>query len=826
MAEPILSFKQITKQFHTVKALDSVSFDVERGEILGLLGANGAGKSTLLKIIGGIQPPDAGSVELEGRSYLPKSAFEACENGVISVYQELNLFCNMTVAENLFIGSEFRDKTGTIDWKRTYAMADALLTHMGLSGVGARTLVESLSVGQRQLVEIARAISKKPKILLLDEPTASLSENQIQWLFEKIQGLIADGTTVIYVSHRLDEVVALCNRCVILRDGKYITTLQGQEIERDTIVRHMVGRDLDSAASDRQRLCGEVLFSCSGLTVKKQFEDISFQVHEGEILGIAGLVGAGRSELLRAIFGATRLDSGTICLKNKQLHLKHPQDAIRAGITLVSEDRKSEGLFLPESAKNNLASNTLFLRQKFGFIRRKEEDSAAKRIANAVSFDPNRLSEPVNTLSGGNQQKIVIGKSLLTEAQVLLLDEPTRGVDVGAREEIYTIIRESAGQGKAVVLVSSDWEELTSFADRVVVMSEGNLVGELNGSEITQDNMLRLCTDSQKQSQNTEPKTSLRKRLQNRFGRNKNSWILAAMLAVLVLAGPMITPFFMNKANWNNIVWQTFVYVLLTLGQLIVILSGGIDLSISATMTVSSIVGMKLMLTFPEQPFIGILSMLAVGLAVGAFNGFVVVYGKIDAFVATLAVQMILQGVALIVTPKPLSPSPQFLRTIANKTFLKLPIVLYIGIVLFIVFMIFLQKTRTGRHLYAVGENATGSSWSGLPAKRLRLTAFLITSFMSVLAAFYMLGRSGAAEPAVDTNLSLNSIAYSLIGGGLLSGGKGSITGSLLAAFVISVLLNIVNHVGLNVFWQDIIRGLVIMFILIMYERRVKRETA
>lgn len=445
-------------------------------------------------------------------------------------------------------------------------------------------------------------------------------------------------------------------------------------------------------------------------------------------------------------------------------------------------------------------------------------------ISRAVSFDAGRLATPVRSLSGGNQQKIVLGKNLLTEARVLLLDEPTRGVDVGAREEIYSIIRSTAQSGKAVILVSSDWEELISFSDRVVVMAEGRLVGELSGEAVTQEAMLHLCTQHQSRKTAAEPKADFSGRLRTAFEKNKNAWILAMLLLLLSAAAPVITPFFLKPVNLNNILWQTFVYILLTLGQLAVIIAGGIDLSISATMTVSSVIGMKLVLAYPSHPEVGILAMLAVGLLIGACNGLFVVYGKIDSFIATLAVQLILQGLALIITPKPLSPSPKILRTIANQTFLGLPIVLFLGIALVALMLLFLKRTRAGRHLFAVGENATAASWSGLPAKKIRFFSYVFAAVFSVLAAWYLLGRNGAADPVVNTNLSLNSIAYSLIGGGTLAGGKGSIGGSILAAFVIGVLLNVLNHVGLNIFWQDIIRGVVIVVILVVYERSIIKE--
>ena len=824
MSDTILSFRNITKKFQAATALDPVSFDVHRGEILGLLGANGAGKSTLLKILGGIQFADSGEILLDSEPCRCRNAFDASCKGIISVFQELNLFKHMSVAENLFIGEECCGKTGLIDWNKSNQKAAELLNEMGFTHIKPMTLVENLSVGQRQMVEIVRAIHKNPKILLLDEPTSSLSEEQIQWLFVRVRELVKKGTTVIYVSHRLDEVVELCDRCVILRDGKYITALDKHEIDRDTIVRHMVGHTVKLSKEGSHKDFGETILSCEHLSQKGNFKDISLEVHAGEILGISGLVGSGRSELLNAIFGITQCDGGTVKLDGNSIKINNPAAAIRCGITLVSEDRKAEGLFLTESVKVNLAANTLYRRQKAGFISRKQEMEAGKAVSQNISFDAGRLAEPVSQLSGGNQQKIVLGKNLLTEARVLLLDEPTRGVDVGAREEIYSIIRKCAEDGKAILLVSSDWEELISLSDRVLVMSEGRFVGELTGDRITQEEMLHLCTRSQKQSEETGVTESLTGKFRALFNHKRNTWILAALLAVLFVTGTLITPFFIKTGNLNNIFWQTFAALLLTFGQLFVIISGGIDLSISAIMTVSSVIGMKLIVQKPDNPVAGMLVMLAVGLILGAANGFFVVHCNINAFVSTLGMQIILRGTALILTKRPISPCPKILKHIANRSFLGLPIVLYIGIGIVLLLLIFLKRTRTGRYMFAVGENPIGSSWAGLPAKRVRFLSYLLSAFFSILTAFYLLGRNGAADPAVNTNLALNSIAYVLIGGGTLAGGKGSISGSILAAFVINVLMNISNHIGLNIFWQDIIRGTVILVILVVYGLSLLKE--
>lgn len=818
MAEPILKIQNITKSFFGVKALDDVSFDIQKGQIVGLLGANGAGKSTLLKIIGGIQAADAGHILLEGEPLHVKTPHDAQRMGVVSVYQELNLFSHMTVAENLFIGRERKDKLGNVEWKRTKQDAADILLGMGLD-IPPQTLVKDLSVARAHLIEIARAINENPKILLLDEPTAALSEDQITWLFDKVNELVKNGTTVVYVSHRLDEVTRLCERCVILRDGRLAATLDAG-LNKSVIVEKMIGHEVVLQKKQIAEDFDKPLFECKGLSVKGKLENISFTVNRGEIVGIAGLVGAGRTELLRAIYGVDRMNEGALMLDGKPLDIKHTSDAIKQRVVLVSEDRKLEGLFLAEPVRLNLAANTLGQRAKLGFIERKKELAQTSEICDKVHLDKSRLRSPVRMLSGGNQQKVVIGKTLLTGADLLLMDEPTRGVDVGAREEIYQIIYSLAEQGKGIILVSSDWEEVLALSDRVLVMSEGRITKELRRDDITEENIMHHSTIAK------VAKTEQASKAGSRFSRllQSNTSVLAIILLALMVGGLLFSPTFGKVNNLKNLVWQSSVYILMTLGQLLVILSGGIDLSVSATMTVAGVTGIAIMSKGPEMFWPGLLAMLAVGLAAGALNSLLVVIGRMNAFIATLGVSIVLQGIALIITPKPISPAPQIFKFIANKEFLGLPIILYIVAAIIALFALMLNYRPLGRRMYAVGENSTSALWSGLPVVSTQFMAYILCSVMAVVCAMYMLGRSGAAEPAVDSRLTLDSIAYTLIGGATLAGGKGSVAGSVLAVFSMIVLLNILNQTGAGMYLQEIIRGVLLLSIIISYERRLAKK--
>lgn len=829
MSEPVLSFSGIGKRFGDFEALRDVGFDLAAGEVVGLVGANGAGKSTLLKIVGGVLPPSSGGMFLFGQPYRPSSPQSAKSSGIASVFQELNLFLNMSVAENVYIDDGFRNRWGLIDWKRMTGEAGEVLQSCGLE-VPPAARVSELGLAQQQMVEIVRALAERPRILLLDEPTASLSEDQTRWLFEKVRQAAGAGTGVLYVSHRLDEVTELCDRCVILRDGRLVASLDRAEIRKDLIIRHMVGREISATGREGGRGApdGRVLFECSGLSVEGLLHDVSLQVHSGEILGIAGLVGAGRTELLNAIYGVLRPTGGTITRDGVKLAVKHPRLAIRHGIATVSEDRKKEGLFFGETVSCNLNASAVANRPLLGLIDRKKEKARAAGIAGRIALSERHLPDPVERLSGGNQQKVVFGRALLTEAQLLLLDEPTRGVDVGAREEIYAVIREAARQGKGVILVSSDWEEIVKLADRALVLRDGQVVGELAGEQIDEEAMLHLCTE---QKTRREEKAEVEGRLPRlrRLGRSLFSAdnriaVLSILLAAVFLTGSLASPFFLNRINLSNLAWQSFVYLLLTTGQLAAIISGGIDLSVSAAMTIVGVIGVKTYAAFPGSPLPCLAAMLATGALIGLANGFLVVRGRINAFIATLGVGIVLQGVSLVITPRPISPAPQLLKDLANGTWLRVPIVAYLGVALFALFSVLLRHTRFGRRLYAVGESDQKASWSGLPVTFTKMSAYLISTVMAALAAFYMLGRTGGAEPAVDPRLTLDSIAYCLIGGATLAGGRGSLAGSTITILLMVMLLNVLGHSGVGLFYQQIIRATLLLVIVIAYNQVESRR--
>lgn len=819
-SDTIITIEQMCKRFGGVHALNEVSFDVNRGEILGLLGANGAGKSTLLKIIGGIEKAGDGKIFYEGNELHVDNPHAAQKLGLVSVYQELNVFLHMTVAENLFLGKEPKNSLGLIDRKGMAKQAKEVLSAFGLD-ISPHITLQELSIAKRHLIEIVHAMNENPKVLMLDEPTAALSDAQIKWLFEKLRELVANGTTVIYVSHRLDEVVELCDRCVVLRDG-CITAILDENFDKKQIIKAMIGKNIEIEKKGITCNNGESVFSCTNLSVKGKLHDISFNICKGEILGVGGLMGSGRTELLRALYGIDEVESGKIAINGKEIKNRHPNDAIKNKMVLISEDRKLEGLFLTHPVANNISANTIKKWSKYGFINRKQEVSAAKKVSEDVALDSGRILKSAHTLSGGNQQKVVLGKALLTGADILLLDEPTRGVDVGAREDIYNIIKDLAAEGKTILFVSSDWEELLSLSDRIIVMSEGRVTAELTGEDISEEEIMQYSTvaytnNSTAQEEEADLFTKAREYL---LFSNSNAAFFCAFLVLLMIIGTFVFPGFLTFINLQNILNQSFLLILLTLGMIFGIIHGYADISMTATMTVSGLIGLTIMQSGDGMLLPGVLAMLAFGVLIGTINSSLVVLGKMNPLIATFAIGIMLQGLALIITPRPISPAPDIFKDIVRGTFLGLPLILYIGAFLIIVMSIILKYTSLGRRIFAVGENSTAALWAGLPVKSTQFFSYIVCSIMAVIGSLFMLGRSGAAEATVAFQVNLDTIAYALIGGASFTGGKASIWGSIFAIFSVIVLMNILNSFNISTHPRDVIRGVFLVSIIALNEYR------
>lgn len=490
---PLLEVRGVFKSFPGVKALRNVSLSLAHGEVLAVIGENGAGKSTLMKILGGVQQPDQGEILLDGAPVRMGSVREAASQGIALIHQELNLSDNLDIGANLFLGRE-PGRFGWIDKRRIRADSQSLLEEVGLP-YPPSTLVSTLAIGHQQMVEIAKSLSLKARVLIMDEPTSSLSQRETDQLFHVVRRLRGRGVSILYISHRLAEVRELADRVVVLRDGCNAGELDRSQITREAMVRLMVGRDLSQFYPRTTHSPGPALLQVENLrTTTYPKSRVSFAVREREIVGIAGLVGAGRTEVLRALFGIDRSLEGRITMSGGVLENHTPADAIQAGMALAPEDRKQLGLILEMSVLHNLSLASLRRDQRIGFLNKPEECRLSVEAIDQMRVKTPSVHQVVQFLSGGNQQKIVLGKWLAMKPKLMLLDEPTRGIDVGAKQEIYRLMEELASTGLAVLFVSSEMEEILGMSDRVLVMHEGRITGELTRSNLSEEAIMRLAT--------------------------------------------------------------------------------------------------------------------------------------------------------------------------------------------------------------------------------------------------------------------------------------------------------------------------------------------
>ncbi|MCI9478946.1 MAG: sugar ABC transporter ATP-binding protein [Lachnospiraceae bacterium] len=495
MEQYVLELKKITKRYPGVTALDQVSLGLKKGEVHALMGENGAGKSTMIKVISGAITPDEGEIVVEGESYTHMTPALSKKLGIEVIYQEFNLIPNLSVAENMFMGERVGGKI-LADFGQMERRAAEVFERMKID-INPKTLVRDLSVAYMQMVEIAKSIVKNVKILIMDEPTAPLTSDEVDILLELVEKLKQEGVTIVYVSHRMDEIYRVADRLSVFRDGKWISTNPVEEISRHDLVCEMVGREITETYPVRRKCEKETILEVRNLTGKGA-KNISFDLKKGEILGLAGLVGAGRTETARMIFGADPIESGSIIMKGKEITIRSPRDAVQNGICLVPEDRKQHGVILSLSIRDNITLPIVKGISKLGIVDRKREDGILKKQKDDLRIKTPSFSQKAGNLSGGNQQKVVLSKWLASDAEVLIFDEPTRGIDVGAKQEIYFLMNRLVEAGKAIIMISSEMEELIGMSDRIIVLYEGEQKGEIEKEQFSQELIMERASNIMK----------------------------------------------------------------------------------------------------------------------------------------------------------------------------------------------------------------------------------------------------------------------------------------------------------------------------------------
>ena len=491
--EYILEMNHVSKEFPGVKALNDVTLKIRKGTVHALMGENGAGKSTLMKVLIGLYIPDQGEIIFNGAQLKHETMNSVLKKGISMIYQELNPILEMNVAENIYAGREPRGKI-LLDHKKMQRETQRLLDYLEIDDIHPTDKLKGMTVAKKQMVEIAKAMSYHSKLIIMDEPTSSLTEPECERLFRIVNKMKQSGITFIFISHKMDEIFKISDEITVLRDGCYIATRKATDTNMDELTYMMVGREISQVYPDRDYTPGDTYLSVQNLSHKTLFHDISFDLKRGEILGMAGLVGAGRTEVVESIFGFRKLSGGEIFIDGKKVEIHSPKDAIRCGIALVTEDRKDKGIYSTLSVQDNIVMVSIDAFQNIGILRHQRIKDACQEQKEALSIKTPTLKQTITKLSGGNQQKALIARWLLNGPQIIILDEPTRGIDVGAKSEIYKIIVQLAEQGKSIIMVSSEMPEVLGMSDRILVMHEGELMGSLNRSEATQEKILQMAT--------------------------------------------------------------------------------------------------------------------------------------------------------------------------------------------------------------------------------------------------------------------------------------------------------------------------------------------
>ena len=816
-----LAMSGISKSFGGVAALTDVSLEVLPGEVHALLGENGAGKSTLMNVATGTIRPDAGAMVFQGQSIDTLDPREAARLGIAFVHQHPAVMPDLTVYENLLVAlppSVFEGGTSREETAR------ALLARVGLR-VHLSDRVETLSVARKHLLEIAKALAVNPSLLVLDEPTAPLGAESVELLFRLVRDAVASGTSVVYITHRLAEVRELADRVTVLRDGRLRATAVVDEISDGELLALIVGRQLDSTFPPKHD-AGEnaaANFVLSGLT-GAGFNNVSLEAHRGEIIGIAGVVGNGQSELLRALAGLSPFD-GSVTVNGSEMNGK----SLLNLAAYLPADRLSEGLMMRLSVRENAAVSALKRFRTGLLMNRKRELGMVGDTLSSLSVKAASLDANVSSLSGGNQQKVMVARALLSEPTLVLADEPTQGVDVGARAEIYQILRDVSATGIPVVVASSDAKELEGLCDTVIVMSRGHVVDVLRGDELTEERMIgaavssttqTVSIDSTRDADSTD-RSALRRANVRRFVQGDYAPAVL-LIAVIIALGAFIflqNDRYLGAFNISSMLLLVSALGFIALGQTIALLTGGIDLSVGPLVGFLVVVGSFFILD--ESPVASILfgfaAMLGVSIIVGLVNGVLIRYVKFTAIAATLTVYIALQGMSFLIRPTAAGfINADISRAITTKLG-PIPIAFIVLVLVVVGLEYALRRTRWGWRLRAAGSDEESARRVGVDVNRTVILAYVATSVLTFAGAIMLMTQIGIGDPAQGVAYTLSSITAVVLGGTSLLGGRGTFVGTLLGSMLLVQVLNATVFLRLDQLWQYVLQGALILAAAIVY---------
>ncbi|MBB4096261.1 ATP-binding cassette domain-containing protein [Ochrobactrum pecoris] len=813
---PALECRSIRKIFPGVTALSDVSLSIRKGEIHALLGQNGAGKSTLVKVLTGVYQTDGGEIFVDGNPVRMRSAVDAEANGITIVHQDQQLVAQFDVTQNIFLGHE-KLSGGFLDKRAMAAVAETALERVG-AAFTPDTLVRDLSVAQREQVSIAAALLRDPKILILDEPTASLSEKEAELLFTMIRSLRDQGVTIIYISHYLDEVLDLVDRITVLRDGRLVETRDALGTSRSDIVQLMVGRDISQLYPKEALPLGEVLIEVRGLQQGQAVRGVDFSVRRGEIFGIAGLMGAGRSELAMALIGALPRSAGEVILRGQVSAPANPGAARREGFAIIPEDRRHEGLLTGMTMRENLTLPNIGLWSRGGLIDLRREKADAASIVRNLNIQPPVLNHLARNLSGGNQQKVVIGRWLPGDSEVFLFDEPTTGVDVGSKVEIYRQMIELARRGAAVIFISSDFEEVAGMCDRVAVMHKGRINAVLEGQNSNPETMLYWASGSNEKEQHmpATPATQrghMRPETQKPTKTTVTRWSTLGGMALVLAVITLLAPNFLSIGNVFDVLKQGSVLAFIALGLTIVLVAGGFDMSAGAASQLTTNIASGLLIG--GTGMIGAIGMgLATGAAIGVVNAMLVLFFGMPAFVASLGTMFVTMGATLLYNggqALTLSNEPAFFF-IGQGYVGPVPFVFILLLVVAVLLHLLLRHTRLGLRMYAIGQNLEAAELRGVARSPYAFASFVIGGLVLGLAGVVLASYSyGASALATGIDFLISALAAAFLGSALSRAGDLSVTGTVITALFLASLSNGLVLIGVSSQLLPAIQGLVLI---------------
>lgn len=802
-----LALRGVRKSFGAVVALKGVDLTAAPGEVHAVVGENGAGKSTLIAIAAGILRPSTGEIAVGGVVVAHPTPRLMLESGIGVAFQHPALVPDLTVYENIQLAyPALRGREGI-------RQVNELLTRVTTDRlrVDSRVRVETLPLAQRHVVEIARALAGSPRVLILDEPTEPFQEPEVQHLFALVRTLQAQGVAIIYVSHRLHEVQQIATTISILRDGALIDTRPRDGFSPRQIVDLIAGRPIESMFPRKSGQAGghPRVLDVAGLS-GPGFRDVSVSVALGEIVGFAGVEGQGQREFLRTLAGLERPARGKVTIGGRVRASETPAQARAAGIGFVPDDRHAEGLFLPLSVRENLVQTLFDSVIRFGFLSRRAEIAETQAVAERMRIKTPSLETGVSSLSGGNQQKILIGREMAARPRLLVIDEPTKGVDVGSKAEIYQMLRTLAASGVPVLISSSDGVELEGLCDRVLIFARGSVVAELSGANVTDLRITETNLGAKTLREHDSAGMGRSSRLRSILsGDHVPAMVLAGLLALLVLGTGLITPDFLSPTNIGDMLTLLSALTFLALGQFCVMVTGGIDLSIGPFAGLVVVVASFLL---PEdQSMLGMVAncagIVAFGAIFGLMQGWVIERLRVPAIVVTLATFIGLQGVSLLLRPTPAGTIGDGLSDLTQQTVLGIPLAMLAAIVVTIGLEVILISSGYGRMLRGVGSNALASERLGVAASTVRVAAFGLCSGLAGLGGLVLAGKVGIGSSSIGVNYTLTSITAVVLGGASVVGGRGSFVSTLMGAILIEVLLNATTFLQVNSAWQYWLTG-------------------